>query len=508
MRRSVPSWFILIAVLGIFASTALCASGAYLVAQQFAVDLGDSGVQVALTDFDSFTASQPTPTVQPTTEPTESAEVAASETPSEDLTATEETDSAGEGRNVEADFTATPDPMADVPEMEPGRLNILLLGIDQRIGFDTEKGYRSDTMMLISLNTISKQVGMISIPRDLWVDIPGFQPNRINTANDLGDRADYPGGGGPALAAATVQQNFGIKVDKYIRINFNVFETVIDTLAPDGIEICINEEIFDPSYPDAGYGFQEVRFEAGCQILKAERLLQYARTRKTQGGDFDRAMRQQQVMKAALAKFISVGGITNFLTSIPTLYEELSDSVVTNLTLNEILALGRLASEIDPDNITSAVIDVGQVQFGKSPAGDDILYPNVGAIQRLITDTLYPQPPATLAELRTRSENENPNFVVYNNTDIAGLASRTQEWLIGKIEVDGVGNVPEPTNTVTRIIDYGNNPWTVRYLARLLELPDERIEPGRDGLIQNGVMLVVGEDIQSKLSLTESTPTP
>ena len=508
MRRSVPSWFILLAVLGVFASTALCATGAYLVAQQFAIDLGDSGVQVALADFDTFAATQPTPTVQPTAAPTESAEAAASETPSEDLTATEETDSAGEGRNVEADFTTTPDALADVPEVEPGRLNILLLGIDQRIGFDTDKAYRSDTMMLISVNTISKQVGIISIPRDLWVDIPGFQPNRINTANQLGDAYEYPGGAGPALAAATVQQNFGIKVDKYIRINFNVFETVVNTLAPDGIEICITEEIHDPSYPDEGYGFLDVRFEAGCQTLNAERLLQYARTRKTQGGDFDRAMRQQQVLKAAQAQFLSVGGIANFLTSIPTLYEELSDSVVTNLTLNDILALGRLASEIQTDNITSAVIDTRQVQLGKSPAGDDILYPDIGSIQRLITDTLYPQPPATLAELRTRSENENPNFVVYNNTDIAGLASRTQEWLIGKIEVDGVGNVPEPTNTVTRIIDYGNNPWTVRYLARLLELPDERIEPGRDGLIQNGVMLVVGEDIQSKLSLTESTPAP
>ena len=172
MRRSVPSWFILLAVLGVFASTALCATGAYLVAQQFAVDLGDSGVQVALTDFNTFAASQPTPTAQPTTAPTASVDASQSAAPDEDLTVTEEADadSAGEGRSVENTPTSTPDPVADLPEMEPGRLNILLLGIDQRIGFDTEKGYRSDTMMLISVNTISKQVGMISIPRDLVVE--------------------------------------------------------------------------------------------------------------------------------------------------------------------------------------------------------------------------------------------------------------------------------------------------------------------------------------------------
>lgn len=507
MRRNIPSWFVLVAVLGVFASTALCATGAYLVGQQFAVDLGDSGVQIVGQDIDSLIASQPTPTPPPTDRVTEVNSTESEATATDAASAVTE-DVTSEVRSVE---NSTPDPLADVPTIEdPGRLNILLLGIDQRVGFDTETAYRSDTMILVSVNPLSKQVGMISIPRDLWVDIPGFQPGRINTANDIGDRFEYPGGGGPALAAATVQQNFGIRVDKYVRINFNVFETVVDTLAPDGIEVCITEEIYDPSYPDEGYGFLEVRFEPGCQLLNAERLLQYARTRKTQGGDFDRAMRQQQVLKAAQAEFLSVGGIANFLTSIPVLYSELSESIVTNLTLNDILALGRLAGDISPDNITSAVIDTRQVQFGKSPTGDDILYPDIGAIQRLITDTMYPQPPATLADLRTRAEGEDANFVVYNNTDIAGLASKTQEWLIGKIEVDGVGNIPEPTNTVTRIIDYGDNPWTARYLARLLELPDERIEPGRDGLIPDGVMLVVGEDIQSRLSLslTEATATP
>jgi LCP family protein required for cell wall assembly len=505
MRRPIPAWFVLVAVLGVFASTALCAAGAYLIAQQFAIDLGETGVQVAAGSFDDFAASQPTPTLAPTqvqvdVQPTEIDATGEVNAVTEDTTA--ETSATSE---VESAPMATDDPYAGIPEMEPGRINILLLGIDQRIGFDTEKAYRTDTMILVSVNTVSKQVGMISIPRDLWVDIPGFQPGRINTANDLGDRFEYPGGGGPALAAATVRQNFGIEVDKFIRINFNVFETVVDTLAPEGIEICITEEIHDPSYPDEGYGFLDVRFEPGCQLLNAERLLQYARTRKTQGGDFDRAMRQQQVLKAAQAKFLSVGGITNFLTNIPQLYMELSDSIVTNLTLDEILALGRLASEISSDDITSAVIDTRQVQFGKSPAGEDILYPDIGAIQRLITDTLYPEPPLTLADLRTRAETEDANVVVYNNTDIAGLAGDTQEWLIGKIEVDSLGNIPEPTNTVTRIIDYGNHTWTVRYLARLLELPDERIEPGRDGLIQDGVMLVVGEDIQSRLSLMEAT---
>lgn len=485
--RTPPAWLFLVGILGLVLSTAMCGVGAYLVAQQIAVDFGDAGVQFR--GFEDFIVELPTATHTPlpnTPEPTN--------TPEPGVTFTAEP--------TEVVVTATDDPFGDLPSItDPRRITILLMGIDQRVGFTTDSAYRTDTMILVSVNPVTKQVGMLSIPRDLWVDIPGFQPNRINTANELGDAYNYPGGGGPALAAATVQQNFGIKVDKYIRINFNVFERVVNILAPEGIEICINEEIYDPSYPDEGFGTLEVRFMPGCQFLKADRLLQYARTRKTQGGDFDRARRQQQVLKAIQSTFLSAGGITAFLTQIGPLYTELAGSFVTNLTLDDILALGRLASEINPDHITSAVIDVNQVAFGKSPQGDDILLPHMGAIQLLISDVFNPQAPPTLADLRERSEKEAANIVVYNNTNVSGLAGKTQEWLIGKINVASIGNIPEPSNSSTIIRDYGSHPWTARYIAAVMGLPQDRIEPGRDGLIPDGVMIVVGEDIEAKLSV-------
>jgi polyisoprenyl-teichoic acid--peptidoglycan teichoic acid transferase len=491
--RNLPGWLFIVGVLGLVASTALCAVVAFAAAQQIAVDAGKAGISYASHPNTAVASNPlPTPTLTPApVEPTNTPEPGVTTAPTENVP------------------TATIDPLVDIPEInDPGRITILLMGIDQRIGFDTDKAYRTDTMMLVNINPVTKQVGIISIPRDLWVSIPGFQPNRINTANQLGDANEYPNGGGPRLAAETVQQNFGIKVDKYVRINFNVFETLVDTLAPEGIEICITEEIYDPSYPDEGYGTIEVRFSPGCQKLKAQQLLQYARTRHTNGSDFDRARRQQQVLKAAQAHFLNAGGIANFITQIPALWSELSGSIVTNLTLEDILALGRLAGDIKPENINTGVIDVakGHVEFGKSPQGDDILYPNFGAIQVLIRDTFYPQPPPTLADLRQRAEAENASVMIYNNTTIAGLAGKTQEWFIGKITIAGTGNIPEPTNTVTVIRDYGNHPWTARYLAKLLEISEDRIEPGRDGLISDGVMIVVGEDIQSMLSIESTTP--
>lgn len=491
--RNLPGWLFIVGMLGFVASTALCAGVAFVATQQIAIDAGEAGI-VQSSGANVFIANLPTATFTAApAEPTPTPEPGVTFTPAP----------------TDDQPTATLDPLADIEAYsDPGRITILLMGIDQRIGFDTDRAYRTDTMMLVNINPVTKQVGIISIPRDLWVDIPGFLPNRINTANMQGDANEYPDGGGPRLAAETVQQNFGIRVDKYVRINFNVFETVVDTLAPEGVEICITEEIFDPSYPDEGFGTMEVRFQPGCQRLKAQQLLQYARTRKTQGGDFDRARRQQQVLKAAQAEFLSAGGIGNFLTQIPTLWSELSGSIITNLTLEDLLALGRLAGDIEPDNIITGVIDVskGHVEFGKNPEGDDILYPNFGRIQMLIRDTFYPQPPPTLADLRQRAEAENANVVIYNNTSLAGLAGRTQEWFIGKVEIDGTGNIPEITNTVTVIRDYGNHPWTARYIADLLELPEERIEPGRDGLIPSGVMIVVGEDIQTLLSLDPATP--
>ena len=104
------------------------------------------------------------------------------------------------------------------------RTTILLMGIDKRQGMEQERAFRTDTMMLITIDTVGEKVGMLSIPRDLWVNIPGFEArDRINTANFKGDAYRLPGGG-PKLAMETIAVNLGVQVDNYIRINFTAFE--------------------------------------------------------------------------------------------------------------------------------------------------------------------------------------------------------------------------------------------------------------------------------------------
>ena len=489
LAMRLPGWLFILAALFLVAATAICAVGSYGFARQIAVDLGDSGIAVSSAGFDSFLESQPTatPTLSPPTE-----------TPRPGETAVPATETPTPGP------TATIDPLAGYQWDDPRRLNVLVMGIDQRAG-ESDAGYRTDTMIVVSVDPVRKTVGMLSIPRDLWVDIPGYVPARINTANDLGDRGDYPGGG-PALAARTVTETLGINIDRYLRVNFDVFEQIVNLIAPNGVEVCPTEPIDDDHYPDAGYGTIVVHFDAGCQRLDATRLLQYARTRATQGSDFDRAARQQEVIKAVRDEVLNAGGIVNFITQIPALWDSLAGSYVTDLTLDEIIALGGLAQEIPRENIRNGVIGPQQTDMATTATGDQVLIPRYGAIRTLMDDVFNPPQNLSLSDIRDRAIAENAEVVVFNNTDILGLAGQTRDWLNGQglSIASQPGNIPEPGNTPTIIRDYTGKVWTARYLAALLGLPEDRIQPGIDGLTSADVMVVAGTDMPQIL---QSPPT-
>lgn len=378
---------------------------------------------------------------------------------------------------------------------DPRQIQILLLGIDQRSATDDPGPFRTDTMMLLSVNPAGKTVGVLSLPRDLWVEIPGFEPGRINTANFIGDGAAYPGGGGPALAMETVAANFGVRVDKYLLVNFDVFTTIVDALAPNGVPVTVTEWIDDPDYPDDYYGTIHVKFEPGEQRMDGETLLQYARTRDTEGGDFDRARRQQQALDAVRAEVLNAGGIINFISQAFTLWEALQGNYRTNLELNEIVALGNLMSEIEREDIRYRVIDKFYAYPGLSPQGDQVLYPDFSAIRDLVQETFYAQSQLAAAEIKTRADAENPLVYVYNGTNIVGLAGDTREWLVSKgVRVDGIGNDVINSRARTAILEYGRYSWTAKHLAALMGLPEDRISRGGDGRIAQGVLVALGRD--------------
>jgi LCP family protein required for cell wall assembly len=466
--------------------TGLFSFAAFTVARQVAIDTGNAGIQFVSPDT-AVVAAQPNATpiataiqqvavIQPTPLPGQTLQP----TPPQP--------------------TPTLDPAADYIWKDPRRFNILLLGIDQRSAVEEKGPFRTDTIMVISVDPVKKTVGVLSIPRDLWVKIPGYTQGRINTANSLGDSDAYPGGGA-ALAAETIRQNLGIQVDKYLRINFDVFTTLVTTIAPDGVEICVSETIDDPNYPDAGYGFIHVHFDPGCQVLNAEKLLQYARTRHTEKSDFDRARRQQEVIKAMREKLLNVGGITHFIGQAPNLWTKLTGSFTTNLTLDEILSLGSLMQQIPKDNIRFGVIDNMYVDLTATTAGDKVLVPRSNAIRLLVQQVFDPQEDLTLSDLRQRADSEKASIAVLNNTDISGIAGQTRDWLAGKgVTVAKVDSAASPTSANTLIRVYNGKVWTGRYLAALLGLPADRVEPGTDAAPPGDIAILVGPDIKPLLS--------
>ena len=510
----IPGWLLGIAVfLALFLGTGICSVTTFSLTQQAVIDLHQTGISVG----DAGLIIRCVITGQLPCNPSDAAPSAAkgsapllvltpmlTAVPQESAQASEPAAAVTSALNVVSASTAvsaiaTPNALvlANLPQItDPRQIRLLLLGIDQRSSTEDKGPFRSDTMMLMNVDPVRKTVGVLSLPRDLWVPIPGYEQNRINTANFLGDRDAYPGGGGPALAMETVSENFGMRVDRYLLINFDVFTSIVDTLAPNGVAVTVNEYIDDPFYPDAGYGIIHVQFSPGEQRMDAETLLQYARTRATEGGDFDRARRQLQVLDALRAEVLSAGGVFNFISQAPRLWEELSDNYRTNLTLNDILALGRLMGDIERDSIRFEVVDNLYVSTGQSPQGEMVLYPDYASIGDLIQRVFFPPSQMSTAEIQTRAEIENSPIYVFNGTQLLGLASATRDWLVAQgVIVSGVGNLNGNDRILTEIRDYGGrNIWTARYLANLMGLTDERIVRSGDGLIAEGVMVALGND--------------
>lgn len=180
---------------------------------------------------------------------------------------------------------------------QSGRLNVLILGLDHRPG---ENGpARTDTLILATFDPQQPQVALLSIPRDLWVDIPGHGANRINTANYFGD-LDQPGYG-PRLAVQTVQQNFGLPIHGYLVLDFNGFVALIDALG--GLDIEVPQTIMDDRYPTPDYGITTITIPAGPQHMDGATALIYSRTRHADS-DFGRGQRQQQVLRALVVRVL------------------------------------------------------------------------------------------------------------------------------------------------------------------------------------------------------------
>lgn len=382
----------------------------------------------------------------------------------------------------------------DGPTPEPwdgvSRVNVLVMGLDFR-DWESGEASRTDTMILFSIDPVSKTAGFMSIPRDMWVNIPGFDYAKINTAYYLGDLYKLPGGG-PALAIQTVENFLGVPINYYAQVDFYAFEQFIDELG--GIEVDVPYEIIvDPLGKH-----NTTTLQPGKQLMSGPIALAYARNRYTDGGDFDRAARQQQVILAILDRVTSLNMLPTLIARSGALYQELSSGVHTNLTLQQVIQLGSLALQIKKENIRHGVIGPDAVYNGTSPDGLDILIPIPDEI-RILRDEIFTTggavgPAAVTAEAIELAKAEGARISVQNGTYTAGLATRTADYL------RSLGlNVVEETNAdgyyvSSRMYIYTGKPYTGQYISDLFQMLPAQVLTQYNPDAGVDIVLVVGSD--------------
>lgn len=372
------------------------------------------------------------------------------------------------------------------------RVTILLLGIDQRC--DEEGPTRTDTMMVLTVDPVGLSAAMLSLPRDLWVEIPGFGVDRINQAHVLGEVYEYPGGG-PGLAVDTVEAILGVNIDYYATVNFDAFVEGVDQIG--GIDVMVQEDIADDTYPDRCYGYDPFYITAGEHHLDGHTALQYARTRATFGGDVDRAARQQEVILAVRDKVVSLDMVPQLIGRASELWRIFQDNVRMNMTLNEAIQLALLVQEIPPESIRTEVLDYDYVYNETTPDGQQVLVPIRDQIRSLRDQLFLPPavPTPVVENLTDKVAEESARVAIYNGTQVFGLAGATQEYLQQYgINVSEIGNADSSEYRSTQIIDYGSHPNTALYLVQLMDIPPLNISNGSSPAGAFDLLIILGSD--------------
>lgn len=285
-------------------------------------------------------------------------------------------------------------------------VNFLLIGSDVRSG----TSFRTDTMVIAILRPNDGQVSLISIPRDLWVSIPGWENQRINTAYQHGILSGYPGGG-PGLLKDTILYNLGIRIDHTAMVDFSGFSQIVDTLG--GVDVPVScaytdWRLIDPSYnPYIEANWYLYTTGPGLVHMDGDLALWYARSRQ-KSSDFDRGRRQQEVLRALFTQALQAGTLTR----IPELYNNFKDSVETDLGLGDLLQLAVYAPKMTNADIRSYYIRPPLVSSWITDGGAYVLLPNEVALGQMLTEAL--------SASTTTVQKQAIAIDVMNGTSIAG----------------------------------------------------------------------------------------
>jgi LCP family protein required for cell wall assembly len=395
---------------------------------------------------------------------------------------------------------------------QPRRISVLLLGTDERANeYDPP---RTDTMMVVTLDLSNKTAGMISLPRDLWVPIPGYDiTTKINTAYIIGERREYPGGGSQ-LSKDTVSSFIGRPVEYYVRINFSGFVSFIDLIG--GIDINVPHTIHDELYPTPDYGVELFHLDAGLQHLDGETTLKYVRTRHGDS-DYVRAERQQQVIQAVLDKILAADMIPTLVAKAPQLMATMRDSFGTDIPLPVAIDMANYIRQNNLENIERLVLDNRYGEESYSEDGAWILLPNRTEIRKAlgeffdVTDDglTETRSEASIASAITASaadpspqnaalvnDHAQIRLEILNGTDYPGVAARIRDKLTANgWQVVAIGDADRNDYRRTLVVNYNADESLVEQINSDLQLPPDL--PTLNGLIISDTVdmrIIIGQD--------------
>ena len=421
-----------------------------------------------------------------------------------------------------SDFPNIPDlnaeglPIADIPsdigaleipapQWDGGsRINIVFFGLR---GNDTNEGcpFCTDTIILMTIDPVTKTAGMLSIPRDMWVNIPGFSYSRINTAWSIGENAKLPGGG-PELAMKTVSQFIGVPVHYYVQVDFGTFMSFINMIG--GIDLYVNERmVLDPAGPGQDHF---VLTPGDFRHLNGKRALAYARCRDESkgcsGGDFGRAKRQQQVILAIRDKVLDPERFPELVAQAPQIYSEFSAGIQTNMSFENALKLAMLIKDIPMESIKQGVIDTSMAIPANTTLNGvsaSVLRP-VPDMIRVLRDEMFvpggPVSPLAQGDLTTLMQADEARIRVTNNTYTADLDGRTASFLAAQGMQVVERGVPTGASGQTMLIVYSPKLYALRYLTNTFGIQDSnQIIMQQDPTAAVDIEIRIGEDWVSRL---------
>ncbi|MEJ2512648.1 MAG: LCP family protein [Anaerolineales bacterium] len=384
-------------------------------------------------------------------------------------------------------YFGTPGPPLITPQPPPAPVihnpedfNVLLLGSDRR-----DITFATDVMLLVNFQPKYNSVSLISIPRTLVVYIPGWEMEKVNKAYQHGEESYYPGLG-PALVKDTMLYNFGVEIDRYMLVDFNQFEEIINTLG--GIDVPVacpytDYHLISPNLdPEKEKSWALYTVPAGMIEMDGDLALWYARSR-LKSNDFDRNRRQQELIRAIYSQALQL----EMIKYIPTLYSQLSESVITDFTLYDALRLAPKLTDLGSVNIRSYYLDQRILTRWTNPYGQVMHVPNLQAMYTLFAEALGPPKEEVVEDLVVE---------IWNGTTINGLDSLASERLNYAGFRSNIGSADNTNHSQTLLYDFTEqgSPEQAQELLNLFNLGSENFAavPTKDSPYD--FLLILGTD--------------